>query len=200
MNLLNTATLKKLLLLSNKNQAPLLHLLQTMVDNCSPTITALQQAFSSNDAVTAQHLLHKVRGSFATIGAEQFAQQCAELEQQLQIHTLPSQAEQNLTFNLYQDSCTELQLFIQQQAAAKDSVADIDLHHLLHLLEQQNMAATALASTGTAQLKLLLPAKEVANFFQQLAILNYSAAATLLRTHLVAKHYNKRGGDLNGFK
>lgn len=196
MNKINIATLENILLLSQKNQTALLKLLQALADNCPENISALQQAFSQRNKDVAQQLLHKIRGSFATFGADQLAQACAALEQNIQRNILPTQIEQNSFYTLYQESCQALQQYIQQQASSQpSSVADTDLHRLLQLLEQQNLAATALASAGAEQLKQLLPVTEVTEFYQQLAKLNYSAAAVLLRSHLTVKCHSQRKGD-----
>jgi HPt (histidine-containing phosphotransfer) domain-containing protein len=192
----NTATLEKLLLLAQKNQAPLLNTLQTIIDSCPINITFLHQAFSKNNFEAAGQRLHQIRGSFATLGADQFAQQCAVVEQQLQLNTLPTEAERIALFTLYQDSCLALQSFIAPLVAVKKAPAsNIDLHQLLQLLEQQNMAATALAHAGAEQLRQVLSAHDARDFFQQLAQLNYSTAAVLLRSHLAAKQYSQRKGD-----
>ncbi|WNO60303.1 Hpt domain-containing protein [Rheinheimera sp. MMS21-TC3] len=181
MNILNTTTLKNLLLLSHKNQAPLLNSLQNMVDNCSANIAELDQAFKASNKEVAKQLLHKIRGSFATIGADAFANSCADIELQLQREVLPSPTEQAALFALYQDSCQVLQQFVQQHTVIKAAIdTEIDLRQLLHLLQQQNMAATALANKGASLLNQLLPSNTAADFFKYLAQLNYTAAAELL--------------------
>lgn len=196
MNVLNTTTLKNLLLLSHKNQAPLLNLLQNMADHCPVNIAELQQAFNTANNEVAKQLLHKIRGSFATIGADAFANNCAEIELQLERDIVPSPAEKTLLFTLYQDSCQALQQFVQQHTVSKATAdTDIDLRQLLHLLQQQNMAATALANKGTDQLNQLLSAKAADEFFKYLAQLNYTAAAELLSSYLVTRQFMQRQGD-----
>ncbi|MGI5308302.1 Hpt domain-containing protein [Rheinheimera sp. WS51] len=196
MNVLNTTTLKNLMLLSHKNQAPLLSLLQNMVDNCPANITELQQNFQTSNFTLAKQALHKIRGSFATIGADAFASSCSAIEQELERESLPSAAEQTALFTLYQDSCQALQAFIQQHNNTNTTPETIvDLTQLLQFLEQHNMAATALANKGSAQLKQLLPAQDSQNFFTLLAQLDYAAAAELLRPHIVSKQFKQRKGD-----
>ena len=197
MQFFNKGTLDTLLLLSGSAPQPLLNMLNNMVSSHPANIEELHHCLQRQDFRTADQLLHKIRGGFATLGAERLAAGCATMEKQLQQHQLPTDETLTAFITLYQDTCTELQQFIEQRQLLLNNAGTqtTDLQLLLKLLQQHDMSACDVAAASTVQLSELLTPAVSARFFHQLALLDFAAAASILSGSLTDIPLAKRKSD-----
>ena len=185
MTTINHNRLNSILLLSVKNKPQILQMLQNLINNAPQHIALLNQFVVAEQTEQARQLLHKVRGSFATIGADELAKQALILEDQLAaVSAIAPEAIQPFVA-LYQQSCSELQTVVNSHASQPcEPTEKLDLNNLHRLLLTQNMQACNVVLQGNTELKQLLPEKQAALFFHLVASLDFAAAARLLQDHL----------------
>jgi HPt (histidine-containing phosphotransfer) domain-containing protein len=185
MTIINHSRLNSILLLSVKNQPQILQMLQNLINTAPQNIELLNQFVATEQCEQARQLLHKVRGSFATIGADELARQALLLEDQLAgSSAIASEAIQQF-IALYQQSCSELQTVVNTHSNQSCEPPDkVDLINLHQLLLTHNMQAGNVVLLGKTELKQLLPEKQATLFFHLVASLDFAAAARLLQDYL----------------
>lgn len=185
MTTINYDRLNSILLLSVKNQPQILQMLQNLINNSAHNIELLNQLVTTGQQEQARQLLHKIRGSFATIGADELAKQALELEHLLVegAAIVPATIQQFIA--LYQQSCTELQTVVNSHASQPRAQADkLDLNNLHRLLLTHNMQACNVVLQSETELMQQLPENEASQFFHLVASLDFAAAARLLQDYL----------------
>lgn len=187
MQVINKTKLDTVLQMSKQHQVQLINMVQTMLDAAEDNITLLQQQLSQQQYSEMQQLLHKVRGSFATLGAEQLAIESKQLEHQLESTKQASPDNLQAVVSVYRQTCQAIQAVLNgyQQTSEQDSTA-LDITQLHSLLLQQDMQACDLAQNSLQALTALLGANAAADFSQLVAALEFAKAAQLLQPHLPA--------------
>jgi HPt (histidine-containing phosphotransfer) domain-containing protein len=186
-SVINQAKLSAVLQMSPQHQAQLVQMVNAMLDAAASNIELMRRYTHRQQRLELQQMLHKIRGGYATLGAEQLAQACRRLE-----HILESDAavtEHNLAqvIALYQQTCAEMrtELGAYQQHAGSDE-QPLDLRQLYTLLIQQDMQACQLTQSGQKTLALVLTPATAARFSQHVAALEFATAAQILQPHLDA--------------
>jgi HPt (histidine-containing phosphotransfer) domain-containing protein len=185
MTIINHSRLNSILLLSVKNQPQILQMLQNLINNAPHNIELLNQFVATEQREQARQLLHKVRGSFATIGADELARQALLLEDQLAGGSAMAPEATQQFIMLYQQSCSELQTVVNTHSSQPSEPTDkVDLNNLHQLLLTHNMQACNVVLQGKTELKQLLPEQQATLFFHLVASLDFAAAARLLQDYL----------------
>ena len=187
MSLINQSRLVSLLLLSSKNRLALLQSLQRLIANTDNNTSLLISALQQQDFAAAKTLLHQIRGSFATLGADAMAQQAKELESAC-VAENSNAVKPEKFIRLYHQTVAELKEFTLSYSAnesGKNMVADTgQILQLQGYLSTQNMDALALTQQLQLPLCELMGPDDGAKFIHQVAILNFAAAETLLQPYL----------------
>lgn len=185
MTFINRTRLNSLLMISNKRLPQLLTMLQNMIDTTPDNIAQLQQYIDSADHQSCQQLLHKLRGSYATVGADQLVNYALQLEHNMAAEQFITEQSWQEFFTLYRQSGVELQTIINEHAAPSPaSSSELDIHHLHTLLQSQDMAACNLIAQSKLQLNQLMQQTDADKFFHQIAILDFASASLLLQKYL----------------
>tara|TARA_R110002126_G_scaffold75469_21_gene188394 strand:- start:5905 stop:6483 length:579 start_codon:yes stop_codon:yes gene_type:complete len=192
MTLIDHNRLNSLLLLSVKNKPQLLQMLQNLID-CAPQNTKLLTQFTDDKLdEPARHLLHKIRGSFATVGADELAKSALLLEERLSASNRIESAMLQRFIMLYQQSCAELQTVVRAHTGVSGQpAAKFEPELLRTLLLSHDMNACNVVLQHKADLQQLMNDADAALFCHQVASLNFAAAATLLHAYLPAVNTDK---------
>jgi HPt (histidine-containing phosphotransfer) domain-containing protein len=160
-------------------------MLQNLVDTTADNIVLLQQHIEIADRQNCQQLLHKLRGSYATIGADDLVKQALHLENNLATEQLIAEKSWQDFFTVYRQSCVELQAIINEHSVpASLSSSELDIGHLHTLLNNQDMAACTLIAKSKLQINQLMQQADADKFFHQVALLDFAKAALLLQKYL----------------
>ncbi|MDX5408198.1 MAG: Hpt domain-containing protein [Chromatiaceae bacterium] len=185
MSVLNKTTFDTVLGMSKTHQAALLTMLRNMLKSADDTIEQLQQYARQQQREPLLQALHKLRGGYATLGAELLAERCRALE-----HALEEQAdfdETSLTqvIAALRQTCDAIRLALPQPASMASSPHNrIDLQQLYTMLKQQNMQAVTVINTEHTALNQRLPSDIAQQLRLLVSELNFSAAADLLAPYL----------------
>ena len=185
MSVINRAKLTAVLQMSVQHQAQLVQMIETMLNAAADNISLMRHYVQQPQPVELQQLLHKIRGSYATLGGEQLAQACRSIEHALENHTAVSEQQLQALISIYQQTCDQIQQELAAyQRSTPDSTPTVDLQQLYTLLVQQDMQACQLAQAAAQQLATLLTPAGAARFSQHIAALEFATAAQLLKPHL----------------
>jgi len=186
---INRAKLDTVLQMSKQHQAQLINMVQTMLNAAEDNITLLQQQLLQQQYNEMQQLLHKIRGGFATLGAEQLAIESKQLEHQLESTKQASSDNLQAFVSVYRQTCLAIQTVLNgyQQTSEHDSAA-LDITRLHNLLLQQDMQACDMAQNSQQALTAMLGANAAADFSKLIAALEFAKAAQLLQQHLPASN------------
>lgn len=185
MTVINRARLESILLMSSQHAPQLLQMMQNLIDAAPQNIAKLEQYLASGDTENTQQLLHKIRGSYATIGADELAKQASALEQTSAGHKSISANALQGFIHIYQQSCNELQSIIQLQSVQAAAQLDtLDAAQLITLLETQNMTACNMVLQNKLSLNQLMSEPDAKLFFHQVACLDFAKAAELLHRYM----------------
>ena len=189
MQVINKSKLDAVLQMSKQHQAQLISMVQTMLDAAEDNITLLQQQLLQQQYSEMQKLLHKIRGGFATLGAEQLAIESKQLEHQLESTKQASSDNLQAVVSVYRQTCQAIQTVLNgyQQISEQDS-STLDITRLHNLLLQQDMQACDMAQNSQQALTALLGANAAADFSKLVAALEFAKAAQLLQPHLPASN------------
>jgi len=185
-SVINRAKLNAVLQMSVQHQAQLVQMVQAMLDAVPDNIERMRNYARQQQRLELQQMLHKIRGGYATLGAEQLAQVCRSQEHQLESHAAFDEQSLQDVIDMYLQTSAELQseLAGYQQKSSANSEQPLNLHQLYTLLIQQDMQACQLTQSGqTALAKVLSPAT-AARFSQHVAALEFATAAQILLPHL----------------
>lgn len=188
MFLINQSRLISLLLLSRKNRSALLQGLQQLIANTDNNTSLLISALQQQDFAAAKTLLHHIRGSFATLGADTLAQHAKELELACTSECL-AVTEPEKFIKVYHQTVAELKAFtLNYSANDHGNNVTTDTEQILQLqgyLSTQNMDALVLTQQLQVPLSVLMGPESAAKFTHQVAILNFTAAEKLLQPYLI---------------
>lgn len=188
MFLINQSRLISLLLLSRKNRPALLQGLQQLIANTDNNTSLLICALQQQDFTAAKTLLHHIRGSFATLGADALAQHAKELELACTSECF-AVTEPERFIKVYHQTVAELKAFtLNYSANDHGSNITTDTEQILQLqgyLSTQNMDALVLTQQLQLPLSVLMGPESAAKFTHQVAILDFTAAEKLLQPYLI---------------
>ena len=185
MTLINRNRLDSLLMLSNKRLPQLLTMVKNLIDSTPDNISQIQHYIATSDHQSCQQLLHKLRGSYATLGADELVKHSLQLEHQLDSAQIVTQQSWQQFFSVYRQSCVELHAIISEHSLpVTESGSELDLCHLHTLLKTQDMTACTLVAKNRLQLEQLMSEVDADKFLHQVAILDFAKAALLLQKYL----------------
>lgn len=185
MFVLNKTRFDAVLGMSKNNQAALLTMLNNMLNSADDIISQLHTYARQQQREPLLQALHKLRGGYATLGAELLAECCRALE-----HALEEQAdfdETSLTpvIAALRQTCDAIRLALPQPASMEGRPHNrIDLQQLYTMLKQQNMQAVTVINTEHTALNQRLPSDIAQQLRLLVSELNFSAAVDLLAPYL----------------
>ena len=189
MQVINKVKLDTVLQMSKQHQAQLINMVQTMLDGAEDNIARLQQHFQQQQFSALQQLLHKIRGGFATLGAEQLAVESKQLEHHLDTPQQIEPDELESVIQTYRATCLAIKTVLETyQDATVSNCSELDIAQLYNLLRQQDMHASDLTHRSQQALVTLLGNDIAENFIQLVTALEFAQAARLLHPHLPADH------------
>lgn len=185
MSALNLNKFKSLLNAAHKNKPVLLQMLHNMLSASEDSIVQLQHLARQQQRDALLQALHKIRGGYATLGAEQLAAACQQLERELEQNSPFAEHSLQDIIRLYRQTCKDIHAALQADAE-QNSTADhiIDLQQLHKLLLQHNMQASDIVAASRDALTKQLPPAVAVQFFQRVIDLDFQAAAALLQPFL----------------
>jgi chemotaxis protein histidine kinase CheA len=184
-SVLNRAKFTAVLNMSPQHQSQLIQTVRNMLDIAEDNILHFQRLLQHQQLSELQQTLHKIRGGFATLGAEQLAEESLAIEHLLDTDASLSAAMLTRYIQLYRLTCSEMQAALNafQPAAIADSVP-LNLPQLYTMLLQQDMQACQLVTSNRLALEQLLTPAGAARFCQSVTALNFIAAAQMLEPFL----------------
>jgi chemotaxis protein histidine kinase CheA len=194
-SVINTAKLHAVLQMSQQHQAQLLLMVKNMLDIAEHNITQIEQFLQQQQKLALQQLLHKIRGGYATLGAEKLAEKSRELEHQLDKEAKIADADVTDFIQLYRQTCQDMHAELTRYPKHVQNTATqhppLQLNQLYTMLVQQDMQACQIVQqTQNALAQLLTPAG-AARFSQHVGALEFSCAAEILKPYLTSN----RGKD-----
>lgn len=191
MTLVNYDRFNAVLLMSKQHQAQLVQMINSMLADTETNIALIQQYVLHNNTNELQHLLHKLRGGYATLGAEQLANLSKTLELTIETGNNGQQLAISPFIHVYRQTGVAIRAALSQfqaNAITTDislALADIQttstISQLFTLLQQQDMHAVALCHANQAALAHLLTPLAAVKFNRFISELNFAEAATLLQ-------------------
>ncbi|MEO3679161.1 Hpt domain-containing protein [Rheinheimera sp. FR7-31] len=186
MQVLNKNTFNTVLNLSVKHQPAMLKMLRNLLSAAQTTSEQLRFCARQHQQELLVQALHKLRGAYATIGAEQLAHQCRQLEQALENGAGIDITGVDAIIVLLHQTCDEIQAALPQvENTLSGPGEDIDLKQLYTMLKQHNMRACTVITEAQHTLQHQLPAQVAQALTQHIADLNFDVAATLLEPYLL---------------
>lgn len=192
MFVLNRTKFDAVLGMSKKNQTVLLKMLNNLLNSAEATIEQLLTYARQQQREQLMQALHKLRGGYATLGAEQLAHRCQALERALEQQASFDEASLTEVIALLRQSGDAIRLALPQSDQPENNPEKgIDLQQLYTMLKQQNMQVVTMLGTEQHALARCLPAAIAQQLSQLVSELNFSAAADLLIPYL--SHTNSSG-------
>jgi HPt (histidine-containing phosphotransfer) domain-containing protein len=186
-SVINRAKLTAVLQMSQQHQAQLLQMISNMIDDAEPAIAKIQLNVKQQQRLELQQTLHKIRGGYATLGAEKLALESKALEQMLENNLPFSDADTAEFITLYRQTCAEMRTEIalyQQDSAPQQQ--PLNVNRLYTMLMQHDMQACQLVQSSQKELSKVLAPSEAASFTQHVAALEFVSAARMLEPHLTS--------------
>lgn len=144
-------------------------------------IRQLTQSYQQHDRKAVEHSLHKLRGSYATLGAIALPELSRPLEQALhQQGQLPSATEFALYLECLQQTCAALDLWLSQFTHSSDGNLP-DVLQYIQYLENNDMQAYSLFQQQRAGWIAYLGPDDFVVMEQDIMTLNFMAAAERLK-------------------
>ncbi len=144
----------------------------------------LQLSFQQKDHKALEHALHKLRGSYATLGAMALPDLSRPLELALQQRgQLPSAAEFASYLECLQQTSAALDLWLSQFKHSSDSSLP-DIPHYIQYLENNDMQAYSLFQEQRSGWIAYLGPEDFMLMEQDIMTLNFMAAAQRLKAGL----------------
>lgn len=189
MPLINHTRLHAVLSISQQHQPQLIRMINTLLDDAEKNISQLQNFAKAQQRQELQQALHKIRGGYATLGAERLANVSKALELALEHQQAFSEADLDEFISVYRQSCAALHEEITKlHSATAPEQATLDLVQLYYSLRQQDMQACAQVQNAQQQLKQLMTPAVADNFSQLVFALDFTAAAAILQPFLPPEH------------
>jgi HPt (histidine-containing phosphotransfer) domain-containing protein len=193
MTVINREKLSAVLQMSQQHQAQLLLMVANMLDDAENNIEQIQQYVQQQQRLKLQQLLHKIRGGYATLGAETLAQTSRALEHLLETDAPFNQADIADFVSIYRQTCTEMRTELTRYP--QDSPRQnqpLHLNQLYTMLIQQDMQACQLVQASLSELEQLLTPAGAARLNQHIAVLDFVTAAQILEPHLARHRRSKQ--------
>jgi chemotaxis protein histidine kinase CheA len=186
-SVINSAKLTAVLQMSQQHQAQLLQMINTMLDGVEQTIVQIQLNVQQQQRLELQQTLHKIRGGYATLGAEKLALASKALEQMLGNNLPFSDADTAEFITLYRQTCAEMrsEIALYQQDSTPQQ-QPLNINRLYTMLMQHDMQACQLVQSNQKQLSKVLAPSAVACFTRHVAALEFASAARMLEPHLTS--------------
>ncbi|MBU1621676.1 MAG: Hpt domain-containing protein [Gammaproteobacteria bacterium] len=161
-----------------------LHLSPAVAQLIASTPAEMQQlilAYQQKNKKAVEHIMHKLRGSYATLGAIDLPELSRPLEQVLhQQRQLPSAADFALYMDCLEQSCAALKLWMSQFEQTTDSsLPDVQLY--IQYLEHSDMQAYSLFQQQRAGWIHYLGPDDFVLMEQDMMTLDFVAAAQRLK-------------------
>jgi chemotaxis protein histidine kinase CheA len=184
-SVINRAKFTAVLNMAPQHQSQLIKTVRNMLDIAEDNILHLQRLLQLQQRSALLQTLHKIRGGYATLGAEQLAEESLAIEHLVDTNASLSAAMLTHFIQLYRRTCSEMQAALNayQPAAIADSVP-INLPQLYAMLLQQDMQACQVVTSNRLALEQLLTSTGAARFCQSVTALNFIAAAQMLEPFL----------------
>ena len=182
--LINKDKLDAVLKMSLTHQAQLIPMIRSMLAESEQNISELIAWENSGTYDLLQAKLHKIRGGFATLGAEALIPVSKALEHAIESeHTVPVQALHDF-ITLYRQTCQHILQYLDDFTPEAVPETEADLPRLLAQLRESNMRACEEAIACKEKLSALLGEAETAQLLQLINSLQFEVAATLLSEYL----------------
>lgn len=150
-------------------------------------IQKLTQSYQQKDQKAVEHSLHRLRGSYATLGAVALPALSGPLEQALHHRgELPSPAEFALYLDCLQQTSAALDLWLNQFQQSSDSSLP-DVLVFIGLLENNDMQAYSLFQQQRAGWIKYLGSDDFVLMEQDMMALNFTAVAECLKRKVTNK-------------
>lgn len=148
----------------------------------------LIQAYEQKDHKAVERSLHKLRGSYGTLGALELPELSSVLELALQQHSqLPSTADFALYLDCLERTAAALDLWLGQ-FNYKSAASGVDVAQFIHYLDSSDMQAYSLFQQQKTGWQIYLGAEEFAVLEQRMMELNFGAAAEHLKRLMSSRH------------
>lgn len=152
-----------------------------LIRSTSAEMQQLKQHYQNNDPKAVEYLLHKLRGSYATLGATALPELSRPLEQALhQSGQMPTAAEFALYLDCLEQTCAALELWLTQFEHSSETGLP-DVAQYIQYLENSDMQAYSLFQQQRAGWIAYLGADEFVLLEQDIMTLDFSAAAERLK-------------------
>lgn len=158
-----------------------------LVRSTSVELQKLKQFYQNNDPKAIEHSMHKLRGSYATLGAIALPELSRPLEQALhQSGQLPTVAEFTLYLECLEQTSAALELWLTQFEHNSDHELP-DLLQYIQYLENSDMQAYSLFQQQRSGWISYLGADDFVLMEQDIMTLNFMAAAERLKRSMNQK-------------
>jgi chemotaxis protein histidine kinase CheA len=186
---LNRAKFTAVLNMSPQHQAQLIQTVKNMLDVAEDNIVHVQRLVQQQRNSELQQTLHKIRGGFATLGAEQLAKESLTLEHLIEANARITESSLTQFIQLYRLTCSDMQAILDtcKSTIAAESLP-FDLPQLYTMLIQQNMQVCKVVNSHALALEQLLTPADATRFYQAVTALNFIAAAQMLEPYLSADY------------
>ncbi len=171
------------------SQDAFLHLSPAIAQLIASTPVEIQQltkAYQQQDSKALEHSLHKLRGSYATLGATALPELSRALEVVLQQGQLPSATEFARYLECLQQTSAALDLWLSQFNYSSDSSLP-DVLQYIQYLENSDMQAYSLFQQQRAGWINYLGADDFVLMEQDIMTLDFMAAAERLKRSMDKK-------------
>lgn len=189
--MINRAKLLAVLNLSPTHRPQLVQVIINMLQTAEGNIEKILALAQQRQSADLQQTLHKIRGGYATLGAEQLAEASRAIEHELENNAVITDTTIAEFISLYRQTCVEMQAELSacQTAMAADRLP-LNIPQLYTMLTKHDMQAGQLAQSCQFALTQLLAPAGATRFFQLIAGLNFNAAAQMIEPYLTSDNEN----------
>lgn len=178
--LFNFSVLEQLIGFSQDAFVHLSPAIAQLIASTPAEIQQLTRSYQQQDSKAIEHSLHKLRGSYATLGATDLPELSRALELVLQQGQLPSATEFTRYLECLQQTSVALDLWLSQFNYSSDSaLPDVQLY--IQYLENNDMQAYSLFQVQRAGWIAYLGPEDFVLMEQDIMTLNFMAVADRLK-------------------
>jgi HPt (histidine-containing phosphotransfer) domain-containing protein len=182
--LFNFKVLEQLIGFSREAFMQLSPAIAKLIESTPHEVQQLTLSYQQQNHKSFEHSLHKLRGSYATLGAKALPEISRTIEQVLQQEgRLPSANEFELYLECLQQTAAALELWVSQFKYNSDpSLPDVSLY--IQYLENNDMQAYSLFQVQRAGWIAYLGPEDFVLMEQDMMMLNFTAVAERLKQSL----------------
>ncbi len=185
--LFNFSVLEQLVGFSQEAFQHLSPAINQLLRSTSSEMQQLKQHYQNKDPKAVEYALHKLRGSYATLGATALPELSRPMEQALlQSGQLPTAAEFALYLDCLEQTCAALELWLTQFEHSSGSGLP-DVLEYIQYLENSDMQAYSLFQQQRAGWIHYLGADDFVLMEQDIMTLDFMAAAERLKRSMDKK-------------